>query len=197
MKIFRRIATMLLAVGLMFGATAALGVSADAAPRVASVAHFKQAGPYDDASITVTVTVNANGSMTLVVSLSGFEGKEAINIYIHSVARQIGTLKADAAGDVSGDVTVPAGYYGSHIIEAVGQSSGVSKSFAISLPAGPAAASSTPVASSGSSSSGSLASTGAAVIGIGALAVILLAGGGAMLYVGRRRQNSSNHRVSH
>ena len=131
-------------------------------------------------AITATSSPNADGSTTYSVAASGFKPGEDVIVYVHSAPVELGSTTASSTGSISTSVTVPASYTGSHTLEAVGQTSGVTASFPIQLGGS---------GSASGSGSGGLSSTGVAVVGIGALGVVLLAGGGLMLFAGKRRKS--------
>jgi uncharacterized repeat protein (TIGR02543 family) len=111
---------------------------------------------------------DAGGRMTVTVTGSGFTPGEPVIVVLHSDPVVLGTLVADAAGNVSGSFTIPAGTpAGAHTVVATGTLSGVQASVAIVVPADPAA-----LAATGADPFPALGWGTAAVL-LGALALLL------------------------
>ncbi|MET0903670.1 MAG: prenyltransferase/squalene oxidase repeat-containing protein [Acidimicrobiales bacterium] len=119
--------------------------------------------------------VTAGGSVTL--SAVGFAPGEKVDVSMPSAEVALGTLTADAAGAVEGDVTVPADVEpGNHAIVMVGQTSGTEVEIPIEvLPA----AVDDPT---------QLPATGSPSIPLASVAVALLVVGGVLVAEGRRRR---------
>jgi uncharacterized repeat protein (TIGR02543 family) len=111
---------------------------------------------------------DAGGRMTVTVTGSGFTPGEPVIVVLHSDPVVLGTLVADAAGNVSGSFVIPAGTpAGAHTVVATGTLSGVQASVAIVVPADPAA-----LAATGADPYPALGWGTAAVL-LGALALLL------------------------
>ncbi|MDL5352348.1 hypothetical protein [Microbacterium sp. zg-YB36] len=131
--------------------------------------------PDTGASISLSSTsLTAGGSFRLTGS--GFTPGEKIEVTLHSDPIAVGTLTADAAGAVSGSLTVPAAApSGAHRIVAVGADSGLEASVDVTVSAAGALA----------ITGGTLAAGGAALGGV----LLLLIG--AALLIKRRRHTQA------
>ena len=141
---------------------------------VAPAAHASYGG---DGGLTISPTsVHAGGSLT--IDASGWQGSSSVTITLHSDPVVLGTVSADASGNVHATVTVPAATApGAHTIVATGTGASGSPQ---------EASTGVTVMAASSGGGGSLPRTGAA---IGALTLVGLGlfGGGALLSRARKR----------
>lgn len=165
-------------------------LAASAAPAVPAApmasGHCTSYPANNNCTYTISVTIVTPGG-TITFTITGiFTPFESITIYIHSTPVVVGHLTADAHGNVSGTVTVPADTPpGQHTLEAVG-ANGQTASI-------PFTVSATPGSTTGASgsSSGSLPFTGADIAAMSAVGAALIIGGGVAFTTGRRRKRAS------
>jgi regulation of enolase protein 1 (concanavalin A-like superfamily) len=113
---------------------------------------------------------------------SGFGAGESVDVSLHSAPVKLATLAADAAGRVSGSVTIPGSAVpGAHAIVLAGSVSGLSASAPLTIRAidsGRDDPASTSLASTGTDLAGTLAVT----------VIVLFVGLGALIVVAKRRR---------
>ncbi|TCK66292.1 ExeM/NucH family extracellular endonuclease [Curtobacterium sp. PhB136] len=126
------------------------------------------------ASLSVSGDLRVGGTFTLTGS--GFAADERTRVELHSDPVLLGTVVADADGDLSGRLTIPASVSaGTHTIVVTGPTTGT---VTLRVTIDPA---------TGAASVGALAFTGAELGGGIAAALLLLAAGAGVLVVRRRR----------
>ena len=124
-------------------AGAALFVAAPGASAATPAAAIHQAapscppapyGPGSASPMSVTVTYNSNGTITLHISASCFKPGEQVNISVTVPSRNVGAFIADSTGSIAGSIVLPAGYKtGSHSISGLGAQSGAVASASFTL----------------------------------------------------------------
>jgi len=124
--------------------------------------------------ITVPGTLSAGGTFTL--RAGGYLPGEWVQVLLFSTPTELAWARADAQGDVTATVTIPASVpAGTHRLALVGQVDGAVRWVEVQVLAAP---------------DGDLASTGADGVGMGLLAgTVLLAAGTAGVVVARRRRS--------
>lgn len=96
------------------------------------------AAPYgtNTVGVTVSVTVNSAGPVTLNVTLFDGLANTMYTVVLHSNPVTLGTLTADASGNASGSFAAPAGFSGAHeVIVTANGTTASSGSTEIMLPA--------------------------------------------------------------
>ena len=119
-----------------------------------------------------------DGRRSVTLTAVGFAPGETVDVTLHSTPIALGTLTADAAGAVEGDVTIPADVEpGYHTIELVGQTSArpVEVAVEVDAPRSPTTRSQLPA-------------TGSPSAALASVAAALLVVGGALVAEGRRRR---------
>jgi LPXTG-motif cell wall-anchored protein len=141
----------------------------------APAAHASYGG---DGGLTISPTsVHAGGSLT--IDSSGWHASSSVTVTLHSDPVVLGTVNADASGNVHATLTVPAATEpGAHTIVATGTGASGSPQ--------EASTSVTVMAASSGGGSGSLPRTGAAIGALGLVGLGLF-GGGALLSRARKR----------
>ncbi len=104
---------------------AVVGVIAVLAAAI-SFATSANAAPYSNQPTTGVSNTTPSVGGTDTVSGSGYDPNELVDLVLHSAPYNLGTARADSAGNFSTTVTLPAGVSGSHTIIATGETSGVS-----------------------------------------------------------------------
>lgn len=85
-------------------------------------------------NISVTITYNPNGTITIHVVASGFKPGEQVNFSITVPSRNVGSFMADSTGGVHANILLPAGYKpGEHSVTGLGTESGVIASTSFTL----------------------------------------------------------------
>jgi LPXTG-motif cell wall-anchored protein len=129
-----------------------------------------------------TVTVRLGAQVT--VTISGFMANEAVQLTLHSVPMSLGTYHADASGNLTASVTIPAdAALGAHELSATGLASGRSGAAnLIAVAADGGAAPSAPARG------GPLAATGGPVVALTAAGLLLVLVGAGYVGLARRRR---------
>jgi hypothetical protein len=136
--------------------------------------------PYPPAGQTGTVSDQTPGEGdSFMLGGSGFDANEKIANVLHSDPYTLAPAVANASGNFSVSVTLPAGTTGVHTIVSTGATSGHTSTVTITI------------GGTGAADDDSLAATGATVISIGSLALLLLVGGVLMVFSSRRRKVNS------
>lgn len=144
--------------------------------------------PYvDSAATSVSDQTPAAGS-SFTVTGSGFQPGETVTVRLRGGAT-LGTTTADAGGNFSLRVTLPAGVTGTQTIVSTGETSGATSSITIQVGGVGTTAGDGTGSTSGGNNDDALANTGALVLGISTLALMLLVGGTLMLFAVRRRKD--------
>ena len=151
---------------------------------IALAAAAQAAPPYPPRppAISVNVTTIAPGG-GVTVHGAGFLPGELVSIDIGGI--HLATVRADANGEVTASVTIPAGLSGNESISMTGLGSGTTLTVGIDVKT--AAAPNNVANNNIPNNGGGLPNTGVAVIGIGSVGLVLLVTGAMLMIAGRRR----------
>jgi LPXTG-motif cell wall-anchored protein len=132
---------------------------------------------------------------TFQLTSSGWAPNASLTGTLNSTPVSLGTFVADASGNVSQTITVPAGFaVGAHTVTLTGAVTGVATAVTASVPitvvAADAATTPTTAASTTTVATGTLPVTGSETGGLVELGLVLVGTGAAVLGVSRRRRQS-------
>ena len=151
-------------------------------------------GPGATTLSTNISTVGAGGS--LIVTGSGFQPGETVNLVLGCTSVTLGSTTADPQGAFSTSVTIPASTPpGNCAIIGTGNTSGRTSTTSIVVTSATTTGgtSNSGGTSTSGSSGGGLAFTGAHIAAMAGVGAIALALGGMLLFAGRRRRVTSSH----